>query len=50
MFCLADKTEDLGPGGSLSDYSKGLFWRGKGGTIWELLQQDQIVSTSKDYC
>ena len=40
MFYLADKTEDLSLGHSISDRSEGLVWRGQGGArIYEFLQQ-----------
>ena len=39
-------SENLRPGGSLSDSSKGLLQRDKG----EVLQQNQVVRTSEDYC
>ena len=39
MFYSADKTEDLSLGHSISDNSKGLFWRGRNQDIQKVLQQ-----------
>ena len=52
MSYLADKTEDLSPGHSLSDSFKGLLRRGKGGAriYRRFYKKDQVVTTSEDYC
>ena len=52
MFYLADKTEDLRPGCSLSDSSEGLLQTGKGGDriYMSFCNKDHEVGTSNDYC
>ena len=52
MFYSADKTEDLSPGGSLSDRSEGLPHRGKGGARIQrsFCNKDQVVGTSEGDC
>ena len=50
MFYLADKTEDLSPGRSLSDSSEGPLQRGQGEAKIIFCNKDQEVGTSKDYC
>ena len=52
MSYFADKTEILGLGYSISDGSKGLVGRGKGGAriYMGFCNKDQVVGTSKDYC
>ena len=52
MFYLVNKIEDLSPGCSLSDSSKGLLQRGQGGAgIYRgFHNKDRVVRTSKDYC
>ena len=49
MFLLADKTEDLSPGDSISDSSERHLLRGKGGPR-VLFNKDQVVGTSKECC
>ena len=49
MFLLADKTEDLSPGDSISDNSERHLLRGKGGPR-VLFNKDQVVGTSKECC
>lgn len=52
MFYLVDKTEDVSPGHSMSDYSERLLWRGKRGAkkFRNFYNKDQVVRTSKEYC
>ena len=52
MFYSVNKTEDLSPGGSLSDSSEGLLQRGREGArvYRSFCNKEQVVGTSKDYC
>ena len=52
IFLLADKTEDLSPGDSISDSSERHLLRGKGGARVNrgLFNKDQVVGTSKECC
>ena len=52
MFDLADKTEDLSPGHSITVSSERLLQRGKGvASIYRsFCNKDQVVGTLKDYC
>ena len=52
MSYLADKTEVLSLGHSISDGSKGLVRSGKGGSriYMGFCNKDQVVRTSKVYC
>ena len=48
---LSGQTEDVSPGGSLSDTPEGLFQRSKEGTwIYSFCNKKQVVRTSKDDC
>ena len=49
---LVGKTEELGLKHSISDSSKGLLQRGKGGAsvYRSFCNKDQIIGTQKDYC
>ena len=52
VFYLADKTVILSPGHSISDNSKRLLQRGKGGIriYGDFCSKDKVVRTSEGYC
>lgn len=52
MFYLADKTEALSPGHSISDYPEGFLWRDKRGARGYRIfgSKNQVVRASRDYC
>ena len=52
MFYLAEFLRTSSSGGSLSDNSEGLLWRGEEGAQIQrgFCNRDQVVGTSRDYC